>query len=76
MQFVIVLQISGSLLDERQVRLIAEMIKQVITASSTRKIERAERSRAEDFDAEEQELLKEENEQEDDLLNQVCQHSI
>lgn len=48
-----------------------EEIKQVITASSTRKRERAERSKAEDFDAEERELLKEENEQEEDLFNQV-----
>lgn len=46
-------------------------IKQVITASSTRKAERAERVKAEDFDAEEGEILKEENEQEEELFDQV-----
>ena len=47
-------------------------IKHVITASTTRKRERAERTKAEDFDAEEGELLKEENEQEEELFDQVC----
>lgn len=47
-------------------------IKQVITASSSRKRERAERAKAEDFDAEEGELLKEENEQEEEVFDQVC----
>ena len=47
-------------------------IKQVITASSSRKTERAERAKAEDFDAEEGELLKEENEQEEEVFDQVC----
>ncbi|XAR68644.1 hypothetical protein NMG60_11003840 [Bertholletia excelsa] len=65
------IEISGPLLDERQVRCIVDEIKQVITASSTRKHERAERARAEDFDAEEGELLKEENEQEEELFDQV-----
>lgn len=46
-------------------------IKQVITASSSRKRERAERAKAEDFDAEEGELLKEENEQEEEVFDQV-----
>lgn len=46
-------------------------IKQVITASSSRKQQRAERTKAEDFDAEEGELLKEENEQEEEVFNQV-----
>lgn len=46
-------------------------IKQVITASSSRKTERAERSKAEDFDAEEGELIKEENEQEEEVFDQV-----
>lgn len=46
-------------------------IKLVITASSARKQERAERTKAEDFDAEEGELLKEENEQEEELFDQV-----
>ncbi|KAG2675224.1 hypothetical protein I3760_13G174400 [Carya illinoinensis] len=44
---------------------------QVITASSSRKRERAERSKAEDFDAEEGELIKEENEQEEEVFDQV-----
>lgn len=46
-------------------------IKQVITASSTRRRERVERAKAEDFDAEEGELLKEENEQEEEVFDQV-----
>lgn len=65
------LQISGPLLDESQVRSIVDEIKQVITASSSRKRERAERAKAEDFDAEEGELLKEENEQEEEVFDQV-----
>lgn len=47
-------------------------LKHVITASSTRKRERAERTKAEDFDADEGDLLKEENEQEEEVFNQVC----
>ncbi|KAG2671457.1 hypothetical protein I3760_14G137000 [Carya illinoinensis] len=65
------LQISGPLLDESQVRSIVKEIKQVITASSSRKRERAERTKAEDFDAEEGELIKEENEQEEEVFDQV-----
>ncbi|GFZ20798.1 ARM repeat superfamily protein [Actinidia rufa] len=65
------LQISGPLLGESQVRSIVDEIKQVITASSSRKRERAERAKAEDFDAEEGELLKEENEQEEEVFDQV-----
>ncbi|KAK4355053.1 hypothetical protein RND71_027247 [Anisodus tanguticus] len=65
------LQISGPLLDEGQVRSIVDEIKQVITASSSRKRERAERAKAEDFDAEESELLREENEQEEEVFDQV-----
>ncbi|KAK7400133.1 hypothetical protein VNO78_11333 [Psophocarpus tetragonolobus] len=65
------LQISGLLLDESQVRSIVDEIKQVITASSSRKRERAERTQAEDFDAEEGELIKEENEQEEEVFDQV-----
>lgn len=64
-------QVSGPLLDENQVRSIVDEIKQVITASSSRKTERAERAKAEDFDAEEGELLKEENEQEEEVFDQV-----
>lgn len=51
---------------------IVDEIKQVITASSSRKKERADRANAEDFDAEEGELLKEENEQEEEVFDQVC----
>ncbi|KAK9272999.1 hypothetical protein L1049_017806 [Liquidambar formosana] len=65
------LQISGSLLDESQVRCIVDELKQVITASSSRKRERSERAKAEDFDAEEGELLREENEQEEEVFEQV-----
>ncbi|GKA65282.1 importin-5-like protein [Tanacetum coccineum] len=65
------IQVSGSLLDENQVRSIVDEIKQVITASSSRKSERAERAKAEDFDAEEGELLKEENEQEEEVFDQI-----
>ncbi|XP_075489372.1 uncharacterized protein LOC142528228 [Primulina tabacum] len=65
------LQISGPLLDESQVKSIVDEIKHVITASSSRKRERAERTKAEDFDAEEGELLKEENEQEEEVFDQV-----
>lgn len=46
-------------------------LKQVITASSSRKGERAERTKSEDFDAEEGEFLKEENEQEEEVFDQV-----
>uniref|UniRef100_A0A2N9J6Z0 TOG domain-containing protein n=1 Tax=Fagus sylvatica TaxID=28930 RepID=A0A2N9J6Z0_FAGSY len=65
------IQISGPLLDENQVRSVVDEIKQVITASSSRKRERAERTKAEDFDAEEGELIKEENEQEEEVFDQV-----
>ncbi|XWS71068.1 hypothetical protein CRYUN_Cryun03dG0105100 [Craigia yunnanensis] len=64
-------QISGPLLDESQVRSIVDEIKQVIIASASRKRERAERTKAEDFDAEEGELIKEENEQEEEVFDQV-----
>ncbi|EXC34494.1 hypothetical protein L484_019091 [Morus notabilis] len=65
------IQISGPLLDENQVRSIVDEIKQVITASSSRKRERADRAKAEDFDAEEVEMIKEENEQEEEVFDQV-----
>ncbi|PWA67548.1 importin-5 [Artemisia annua] len=65
------LQISGPLLDENQVRSIVDEIKHVITASSSRKGGRAERTNAEDLDAEEGELLKVENEQEEEVFDQV-----
>ncbi|XP_022718871.1 importin-5-like [Durio zibethinus] len=65
------IQISGPFLDEGQVRCIVDEIKQVIIASSARKRERAERAKAEDFDAEEREMLEEENEQEEEVFGQV-----
>ncbi|KAK1281696.1 hypothetical protein QJS10_CPB22g01251 [Acorus calamus] len=65
------IQISGPLLDEGQVRCVVDEIKHVITASTARKSERAERMKAEDFDAEEGELLREENEQEEEIFDQV-----
>ncbi|CAH1433670.1 unnamed protein product [Lactuca virosa] len=64
-------QICGPLLDENQVRSIVEEIKQVITASSARRNERGERVKSEDFDAEEGEMLEEENKQEEELFDQV-----
>lgn len=65
------IQTSGHLLDTNQVKLIADEIKNVITASATRRKERAERATGEDFDAEEGELLREENEQEEEVFDQV-----
>ncbi|XP_013628816.1 PREDICTED: importin-5-like isoform X2 [Brassica oleracea var. oleracea] len=65
------LQISGNLLDEGKIRSIVDELKQVMTASSSRKRERGERANAEDFDAEEGELIKEENEQEEEIFDQV-----
>ncbi|XP_031248967.1 importin-5-like [Pistacia vera] len=65
------IQISGLLLDERQVRSIVDEIKQVMLASSSRKQERADRAKAEDFDAEEGELLKEENELDEEVFERV-----
>ncbi|KAL8170916.1 hypothetical protein V2J09_022720 [Rumex salicifolius] len=65
------LQISGSILDENQVRSIVDEVKHVLTASAVRKSERGEREKAEDFDEEEGELLKEENEQEEEIFDQV-----
>ncbi|KAG2300104.1 hypothetical protein Bca52824_036576 [Brassica carinata] len=52
------LQISGNLLDRRKIRSIVDEVKQ-------------ERANAEDFDAEEGELIKEENEQEEEIFDQV-----
>lgn len=66
------MQLSGTLLGESQVKAIVDEIKNVITASATRKQERSERAKAEDFDAEEGELLQEENEQEEEVFDQVC----
>ncbi|XP_047316709.1 importin-5-like [Impatiens glandulifera] len=65
------IQISGLLLDENQVKSIVEEIKQAITASSSRRREREERTKAEDFDAEENEIIREENEQEEEVFDQI-----
>lgn len=64
-------QLSGTHLEENQVRSAVEGIKEVIVASTNRRIERTERAKAEDFDSEEEELLREENEQEDEIFDQV-----
>ncbi|CAE5960316.1 unnamed protein product [Arabidopsis arenosa] len=64
-------KISGPILDESQVRGIVEETKHAVIASSTRRSEREERARAEDFDAEESEILKEENEQEEEVFDQI-----
>ncbi|XP_062212132.1 uncharacterized protein LOC133913097 [Phragmites australis] len=65
------IQLSGTLLEEGQVRSIVDGIKDAIIASTNRRIERTERAKAEDFDSEEEELLREENEQEDEIFDQV-----
>ncbi|GLT87421.1 hypothetical protein SLE2022_055060 [Rubroshorea leprosula] len=65
------IQISGQILDESQVRCIVDQIKHVLVDSSYRKQERAERAKVEDFDAEEGELLKEENQLEEEVFDQV-----
>lgn len=51
---------------------MVDEFKQVLTASGTRKKERAERSHTEDFDAEEHEIVEEENEQESEIFDQAC----
>lgn len=68
-------QLLGTL-EENQVRSAVEGIKEVIVASTNRRIERTERARAEDFDSEEEELLREENEQEDEIFDQVSYLNI
>ncbi|RLN15504.1 HEAT repeat, putative [Panicum miliaceum] len=65
------IQVSGTLLEENQVRSVVEGVKEVIVASANRRIERTERAKAEDFDSEEEEVLREENEQEDEIFDQV-----
>jgi len=67
----LVTQVSGTLLEENQVRSVVEGVKEVIVASANRRIERTARAKAEDFDSEEEELLREENEQEDEIFDQV-----
>eukprot|EP01018_Ginkgo_biloba_P022655 Gb_23621 [translate_table: standard] len=70
------MQISGLLLNQSQVKSIVEELKQVLTASGSRKRERAERTKAEDFDAEEEEILEEENEQEDEVFDQSVPEDV
>ncbi|WOL00930.1 HEAT domain-containing protein [Canna indica] len=65
------MHLAGLLLSENQVRSIVDQLKHVITASVARKKETAERTKAEDFDAEEEEMLKEENEQVAEVFDQV-----
>ncbi|KAH7296218.1 hypothetical protein KP509_26G014000 [Ceratopteris richardii] len=65
------IQIAGPLLDGGHVKSIVDEFKQAITASSTRKRKRAERAKTEDFDAEEGELLQEENAQEEEVFDQI-----
>lgn len=79
--FLFFFQISAPLLDEGQVRSIADEIKKVLTDSLNRKREQAERTKsedfvaeesAEDFDAEESDLNYEEFELEEDIFHYVC----
>lgn len=65
------MQISGLLLEPGKIKKMVDEFKQVITASMRRKQERTERSRSEDFDAEEGELLQEENSEEELVFDQV-----
>lgn len=58
------MEISGILLDDRHVRSIVEEFKEVITECHSRSREHTERIKAEDFDAEEGESLKDEINQE------------
>ncbi|XP_009596016.1 uncharacterized protein [Nicotiana tomentosiformis] len=65
------LQISP-LLNEGQLRRIVTEVRHVITESSNRKRKFKERAKSEDFDAEEDELLRTEKWQEDHILWQLC----
>ncbi|XP_055819056.1 uncharacterized protein LOC129887853 isoform X2 [Solanum dulcamara] len=65
------LKISAPLLDEGQVRSIVDEIKKVLTDSFNRKLEQAERTKSEDFDAEESDLNYEEFELEEDIFHYV-----
>ncbi|XP_009629529.1 uncharacterized protein [Nicotiana tomentosiformis] len=65
------LQISPPLLIEGQLRRIVNEVKHVITESSNRKQKLKERAKSKDFDAEEDELLRGEKEQEDNILFHV-----
>ncbi|KAI5084377.1 hypothetical protein GOP47_0000546 [Adiantum capillus-veneris] len=65
------IQTAGVLLDGGHIKSMVDEFKQAITASCTRKRERAERTKTEDFDAEEGELLQEENAQEEEVFDQI-----
>ncbi|XP_019259685.1 PREDICTED: importin-5-like isoform X2 [Nicotiana attenuata] len=65
------LQISP-LLNEGELRRIVTEVRHVITESSNRKRKLKERAKSEDFDAEEDELLRREKWQEDHILWQLC----
>ncbi|KAI5065336.1 hypothetical protein GOP47_0020031 [Adiantum capillus-veneris] len=64
------MKIVGTLVEPGQIKVMVDEFKQVLTASGTRKKERAERSHTEDFDAEESEIVQEENEQEEEIFEQ------
>ena len=65
------MRISGLLLEPKKIKKTVDEFKQVITTNMSRKRERTERSRSEDFDAEEGELLQEENSEEELVFDQV-----
>ena len=70
------LQIVGALIESGHVKSMVDEFKQVLIASNTRKKERLERRESEDFDAEESELLQEENEHEEEIFDQACESLI
>ncbi|KAH9315236.1 hypothetical protein KI387_023863 [Taxus chinensis] len=65
------IQISGLILGPEWIKKMVDEFKQIITASMSRKGERTERSKSEDFDAEERELLQEENLEEEEVFDQI-----
>ena len=67
------LQNVGTLIESGHVKAMVDEFKQVLIASNTRKKERSDRRQSEDFDAEESELLQEENEQEEEIFDQACE---
>jgi hypothetical protein len=66
----------GVLVESGHVKAMVDEFKQVLIASKTRKNGRLERRQSEDFDAEESELLQEENEQESEIFDQACETMI
>jgi hypothetical protein len=65
------IQVAGALLDPQQVKSIVNNFPEVISETLKRKEEKHARSKTEDFDEEEGEMLEEEIEQEDEVLEQV-----